>query len=237
MIAESPLSPNGASRHQLPEEVAAYVRELIISGEARAGEFVRMEPITKAMGVSNTPVREGLLILRNEGFVELVPRRGFVVRTFSRNDVRDLFWVQAKLAGELAARAAENIDEPGLDHLSELLERYQSAAGAANAGAVAKLGHDFHRRVNLAADSNRLTLLLGSVVKHLTNRFYAAIEGHVDATLDDHPAIYEALRDRKPEVAREVMEKHILAGADRLIASLEEQGMWADEASALVSHQ
>ena len=61
-----------------------------------------MEPIAEAVGVSNTPVREGLLALQSEGFVRLVPRRGFVVAPFTAQDVHDLFWAQAQLAGELA---------------------------------------------------------------------------------------------------------------------------------------
>jgi DNA-binding GntR family transcriptional regulator len=73
----------GPRRTQLPEEVASYVRELIISGAVSPGEYLRMEPIAEAVGVSNTPVREGLLALAGEGFVRLVPRRGFVVAQFS----------------------------------------------------------------------------------------------------------------------------------------------------------
>ena len=79
-------------RRQLPEQVAGYVRELIISGVVRPGEFLRVERIAEEMGVSNTPVREGLLALRSEGFVQFVPRRGFVVAPFTRDDVQDLFW-------------------------------------------------------------------------------------------------------------------------------------------------
>ncbi|HEY2196020.1 MAG TPA: GntR family transcriptional regulator [Actinomycetospora sp.] len=80
------ISDRGRSRRQLPEEVAAYVRELIISGRIRPGEFLRLDRIAEAVGVSNTPVREGLLTLRSEGFVELVPRRGFVAAAFSEQD-------------------------------------------------------------------------------------------------------------------------------------------------------
>ena len=103
-----PVQQRG-SRQQLPEEVASYVRELIISGAVRPGEYLRMERIAEAVGVSNTPVREGLLALRSEGFVRLVPRRGFVVAPFTPQDVRDLFWAQAQLASELAARAAKKM--------------------------------------------------------------------------------------------------------------------------------
>jgi DNA-binding GntR family transcriptional regulator len=64
-----------SKRQQLPEEVAAYVREQIMSGAVREGDFLRMERIAEAMGVSNTPVREGLLTLSNQGFVRQIPRR------------------------------------------------------------------------------------------------------------------------------------------------------------------
>ena len=114
-------------RQQLPEEVAGYVRELIITGAVRPGEFLRMERIAEAVGVSNTPVREGLLILRSEGLVELVPRRGFVVSPFSPQDVRDLFWAQAQLASELAVRAAGKITPEHLAEREVKLARYESA--------------------------------------------------------------------------------------------------------------
>src|SRR6478672_4058053 len=111
-------------RRQLPEEVAAYVRELIMSGRIRPGEFLRMEPIAEAVGVSNTPVREGLLLLNSEGFVQLVPRRGFVVASFTPQDVRDIFWAQAQLASELAARAAKNITPEQVAKLEAIDEEF-----------------------------------------------------------------------------------------------------------------
>jgi DNA-binding GntR family transcriptional regulator len=215
-----------APRQQLSDEVATYVRELIVSGEVRPGEFLRLEPIAEAVGVSNTPVREGLLALRSEGFVRLVPRRGFVVAPFSAQDVRDLFWAQAQLAGELAARAAEKITPEQLTELEQIVEMHRKAVKDGNNEAIARMGHNFHRAVNMAADSQRLALLLGSVVKHLPNRFYAAIEGQVSSSLEEHPHIIEALRSRDTEKAREIMSKHVFDGADRLVATLEERNVW-----------
>jgi DNA-binding GntR family transcriptional regulator len=217
-------------RQQLPEEVAAYVRELIISGEVKPGEFLRIEPIAEAVGVSNTPVREGLLSLRSQGFVRLAPRRGFVVAPFSQEDVRDLFWAQAQLGGELAARAAKRISPESLKALEELNERYTVAVDAEDDEALAELGHQFHREINLSADSHRLALLLGSVVKHLPNRFYASIEGQVAETQDDHPALLDAMRTGDSRKARSLMEKHIQKGGDRLIETLSARGIW-DSAS------
>ncbi|HZZ52183.1 MAG TPA: GntR family transcriptional regulator [Pseudonocardia sp.] len=223
---------NGRRRQQLPEEVASYVRELIISGRVRPGEFLRMEPIAEAVEVSNTPVREGLLMLASEGFVRLVPRRGFVVAPFTQQDIRDLFWAQAQLAGELAARAAKKITPEQIATLESILEQFDVAVERGDTEQVAELGHAFHRQINLAADSQRLALVLSSVVKHLPNRFYATIEGHVESTRNEHPLMVEALRERNVRKARSITEKHILEGADHIIALLEERGLWADQEPA-----
>ena len=59
-----------SSRTQgLPDDVAAYVRELILSGEVRPGEFLRLEPIAEAVGVSNTPVQIGRAHVLNSSHV------------------------------------------------------------------------------------------------------------------------------------------------------------------------
>lgn len=215
-------------RRQLPEQVAGYVRELIISGAVRPGEFLRVERIAEEVGVSNTPVREGLLALCGEGFVQFVPRRGFVVAPFTRDDVRDLFWVQAELARELAARAARKITPDQVSRLEENLEQFRQAVKEEDADHIADLSYAFHRRINLAAGSHRLALLSGMVASHLPRRFYALVEAEA-ATDDDHPRLLDALRAHDPRQASTLMEQHILASADRLINTLAQRGLWITE--------
>ncbi|MEI2774897.1 MAG: GntR family transcriptional regulator [Tetrasphaera sp.] len=211
----------------MPEEVAAYVRELIISGKAKPGEFLRMEPIAEAVGVSITPVREGLLALSGEGFVELVPRRGFVVTNFTPEDVRDIFWAQAQFAGELAARAAKRSTPADLDRLREIQRELDAAIEAGDEARVAELGHVFHRQVNRLAASPRLARLLKLVVSQLPNTFYAAIEGHLETTSHDHEELLRHLQRSNGTKARAVMSAHIMHGADRLVEMLNSRGLWS----------
>ena len=228
----SALTERPHPRQQLSDDVASYVRELIVAGRMRPGDFLRTERIAEAVGVSNTPVREGLLRLSGEGFVELVPRRGFMVSAFSRQDVRDIFWAQATLAGELAGRAARNITRDQLDRLQSLIAEHAEAIGrSADDARVVALGHEFHRTINLAADSRRLAMLLRTIVKQLPNRFYSSIEGHAEETLHDHPAILTALASRDPVAANSRMCEHIMSGADELIRMLERQGLWERSAA------
>ncbi|MCU4186659.1 GntR family transcriptional regulator [Acidiferrimicrobium sp. IK] len=110
-------------RQQLSTEVANHVRQQILSGHLRPGAFIRQEKIAEDLGLSATPVREGLLALRGEGFVLLRPRRGFVVAPLDASDIRDLFTAQALIAGEMAACAARRLDGTRIEELETLHPR------------------------------------------------------------------------------------------------------------------
>ncbi|HEU5028665.1 MAG TPA: GntR family transcriptional regulator [Spirillospora sp.] len=217
-------------RRQLSDEVAAYVRELIMSGQVRHGEFLRLERIADDLGISVTPVREALLSLRGEGFVTLEPRRGFMPAPLSRQDVQDLFEAQAYFAGELASRAAEKIT-PGeleaLDRTQALLER---ASKAADAEGIERANHQFHRVINLCADSPKTAWLLQLVVRYAPRRFYSSIQGWSQASVDDHQLILAALRAEDAEAARGAMRAHIRHAGTLLVVHLEAQGFWAGQA-------
>ncbi|MCI0142600.1 GntR family transcriptional regulator [Arthrobacter bambusae] len=221
-----------ASRNQLPDEVANYVRNQILSGELRPGRFVRMEPIAEAVGVSITPVREGLVVLSSEGFVTWEPRRGFMVAEVTREDVRDLFWAQSQLAGELAARAAVRITDSELERLHGIQDRCVSALEASDVVAIGQLGPEFHRVINRSARSARLARLLQSIVNHLPSEFYASLETHADTSATAHGPIYEAIVRRDAEIAERLMRRHLLAGGDIVVRMLEERGLWKNSEGA-----
>ena len=218
---------------QLSASVASHLREQIVSGRLKTGEFLRIDAIASELGVSTTPVREGLLLLQSESFVRLLPRRGFVVNSFSKGDLHDIFWAQAVIAAELAARAAQKMGKEGLAHLQQLIVEHKAAYKARNDEQVARLGHEFHRAINLAAESPRLALLLGSLTKQLPNRFYASIEGQLEETFEYHPIILDAIRVKDSDAVRSLMYRHIMGGGDHLVDSLERSGAWGEPPAAV----
>ena len=82
-----------------------------MTGTLRPGTFIRLDETAAQLGVSITPVREALRTLRGEGMVQLEPHRGHVVVPLTRGDIEDIFWLQATIAKELAATAAERITD------------------------------------------------------------------------------------------------------------------------------
>ena len=86
--------------------VRDLLEEAILEGELKPGERLRAEALAQRFGTSRTPIREALLQLEAQGLVEVEPNRGAVVRTFDRDDLRDLYEVRALLEPHAAARAA-----------------------------------------------------------------------------------------------------------------------------------
>lgn len=201
-------APAVARRHrpQLSEEAASYLRELIMSGQLSSGDYVRVDEAAAELGMSVTPVREGLVALRAEGFVLLEPRRGFVVAPLSRQDILDVFRGQALIAGELAARACDFVDAAKLDELRRLQDELRDATVDAE---VERLNHAFHRSVNLTARAPKLSWLLAASVHYVPARFFGSIPGWREASTLDHASILNSLVHRDRDAARSAMTLHI----------------------------
>jgi DNA-binding GntR family transcriptional regulator len=206
----------GLRRPQLSDEAASYVRALVMSGGLRPGAQVRPETIAAELGISSTPAREGLQALRVEGFLELVPRKGFQVATLTGDDIRDLFRAQALLGGELASRAAEKARPEDLAEL-EALHHELIAASARRDNALLEEKNDaFHHQINALSRSRKIRWVLGLTTRYVPRMFYANIPGWPQATRDDHTKILEALRDGDAQRARTAMEDHIMHAGELL---------------------
>ena len=75
----------------LREKIADIIRTDIIRGVYRNGERLVEPKLAKTLGISRTPIREALRQLEGEGFIEIVPRRGAVVKELTIKDIDDLY--------------------------------------------------------------------------------------------------------------------------------------------------
>ncbi|GAA1888113.1 GntR family transcriptional regulator [Actinomadura bangladeshensis] len=229
MALPAPLPPPRralGARPQLADEAAARIRELIMDGRVRPGDYLRLERLALEFGISVTPVREALKSLRSEGFVVLEPRRGFVVAPLSERDVRDLFWVQAGIAAELTARAAPRIGAGtlrGLDGLQRAMER---AKAAHRPDLVEEYHHLFHREINLAADSPKLAWSLAAAARYVPRGLYGRLAGWPALAVRDHERVLAVLRAGDAAAAGAEMRGHVVRAGGLLTDHLERRGMW-----------
>ncbi|ALO68100.1 GntR family transcriptional regulator [Arthrobacter alpinus] len=201
---------------QLSEKASAHIRGLIMSGELRPGTSVRPEVVGEELGISTTPAREALQALRVEGFLDLVPGRGFQVSPLTGQDIRDIFRVQALIGGELAARAAEKASDHGTDELEALHHELIAAAARKDHALLEEKNHAFHREINLMADSRKIIWVLGITTRYVPREFYASIPGWPQATMEDHAELLLCIKSLDPDASRTAMQEHIIHAGELL---------------------
>ena len=189
-----------------------------MSGQFRSDEYIRPDVIASALGSSATPVREALVMLRSEGFIEQAPHRGFRVVPLSGADIRDLFTSQALLAGELAARSVEQSRAEQVTEIIRIQGRLEDALVRGDVAALELLNHEFHRLINLGARAPRIASLLKLATAYVPRRFFALIAGWPEASAEDHVQIVESFERRAPDDARRAMSEHFVHAGELLAA-------------------
>ncbi|CPR13043.1 GntR family transcriptional regulator [Mycobacterium bohemicum DSM 44277] len=212
-------------RAQLSDEVTARLRAAIMSGTLRPGTFIRLDETAAELGVSITPVREALLKLRGEGMVQLEPHRGHVVLPLTRQDIQDIFWLQATIARELAAAATEHITDAQIDELERINQGLAAAVNAGDAETIAGIEFAFHRVFNHASGRIKLAWFLLNAARYMPVQVYASDPLWGAAAVDNHHQLIAALRRRDAAAVIEHTVWQFTDAANRLSEMRERMGI------------
>src|SRR5262249_15559139 len=136
--------------------------EMIVSGYFEPGFRLYPVRLAEKFGVSLTPVREALMQLASEGFIDGVQRRGFHVRTPDGRAVQDLWTVRLALelmAGELtvARLIAGEVSDREVDRLDAIQNEIDQDPETIPQGRKHELNSQLHRRI-VEMSGNRLLL-------------------------------------------------------------------------------
>lgn len=215
------------------EQVAQIIRRSILSGRYEAGERLNEVEISTSLGISRSPIREGLRKLADEGLVVLKPGRGAFVASFAMDEVRELLEFRQALDVMGARLAALRATEAQMAEIQHSLE----AATVAHKGGdpVPPWSSDFHILI-LAASGNKRIAERGAEVHRQLRlvRFRSgSAAGRAQEAHDEHQAILDAIRAQDVELAGQRMQDHLIAAAAHIAQVLEVD---ADHAAPTAAH-
>jgi DNA-binding GntR family transcriptional regulator len=207
------------SRQSLAEEVATRLRAQILDGALPPGQRLNEAHLAAALGVSRTPLREGLIRLASEGLVDRVAGRGFGVRSMDASELRELYPIRACLE-VLALRLAGSPSERTLAEL-----RAANWELAQDARPATRVGRDeaFHRGL-LAHCPNRCLLeLLADLTARCRRYEHRFVEGGARArdAAAQHAEILRALESGDLETACTGLEANLVDGVEAMASWVE----------------
>ena len=192
--------------------IAAFVRDMIITGQAEPNSPLRQRDLAERFGVSPTPVREALRRLEAEGLVKYDLHRGATVIDGSFEPNEENYWVRSVLEPFAARLAAVRIDDDELAALddvhAELCEPSETD-GSINTDAHY---HDLNRRFHFGIYEAARSPLLLALIRLLWQSFPlgpATVQSREDS-LACHEAILDALHKRDADAAELHTRRHIL---------------------------
>ena len=204
--------------------VARVLQEAIVSGELAAGTRLGEVALARSLGVSRTPIREALLILRSERLIDMPPNRPAVVRSFTADDLHEMHSVRAVLEGYAARAAAERLTDEALVRLTETTARYGRLVGEDES--LPRLVEEnliFHETIVEAAASELLASMIRqvTVVPIIFRSYMTYSRENRDTAWRHHRQILEALRRRDADAAEITMKAHVIWARDVALAHFE----------------
>jgi len=198
-------------RRKMTDWVCDELREAIVNLRLRPGEPLREAALAEKLGVSKTPLREAFARLEQEGLVETTSFKGAVVTGYSERDLKEIYELRALLEGAAARSAAEHANDATLHALRDVLDRSRALRDAGDLVGLAELLGRFDVIVYSQVTNDRIGALIDNLRAHLTRigRLTEDIPGRVEASVEEHAAIVDAILARNPDEADRLMRVHI----------------------------
>ena len=214
-------------------KVAPYQRlkQAILEGGLEPGQQLVESALAEWCQVSRTPIRKALTMLEAEGLVEIEPNKGAAVRSFSVEDVSEIYDLRAVLEGHAARRAASRISREELDRLWDLVgdmerkDRGQSLSHEEEIRWLVGANGEFHGTIAVAARNARLEQLIRRTVQVplVFKAFYWYTPHEHIISNHYHRQISGALEAGDAERAEIVMREHVYEGRDFVMRALKEE--------------
>lgn len=207
----------GRPGEKLSDALYASIRDEVIFGTVSEIERIYPKDLSERFKVSPTPVREALMRLAAEGYIESIPRRGFRIRKPTPHQVRDLWNVRMGLevaAGELAIeRMAGEFDPAEIDALRAMVTRAYEQWQEMSGREQIELNSDFHGRIVELSGNALLNSMYRSIqLRYVSSRVRHGVEKwreRREVEMREHMAIVEALSARDPDAYRLAARAHV----------------------------
>src|SRR5210317_1115820 len=137
----------GEKHENLDQKVYTILKDLIIERKLLPGEKIPQEKLARDLGISRTPLISALKFLEHEKLVESVPRRGFFVRLFSKEEMVYIFELREVLEGLAARRAAARITDAHIIELNSFFKLFAKQKNISDVKGYAREDRRFHNFV------------------------------------------------------------------------------------------
>ena len=193
------------------------IRQAIIRGVLKPGEILNEAEIASKFESGKTPAREALLLLTHAGYLDSLPRVGYMITKPSLQDILETFHLRITLEVEAIGLAIGRLSPEDIQRLQEnndAEQRLTASMISTDKTASIALNREFHLTIAQLSGNSRLATLIQQLMDDMERMLVN------DPYLTDpsqHKKIMDALLTRDKGQAQEAMHFHIAETRNRIV--------------------
>lgn len=195
----------------LRDQALEVVRLALVSGEIRPGGIYSAAALATKLGVSNSPVREAMLTLVNEGLMEPVRNRGFRVVPMSDHDLDEVYDLRMMLEVPAMTRLAEMADRLDVPAAAKAVRLNEQAAREGDVARFLESDRMFHLSLLEPLGNRRLSATVANLRDQ--TRLYGlevlAERGQLMVSVAEHRQLLDAVLANDADRAKQIMSRHL----------------------------
>jgi GntR family transcriptional regulator, rspAB operon transcriptional repressor len=224
--ASGKTKPRTKRTENLAAQVYNQIKTLILCNEVLPGQKLHHQELSERLGVSRTPVREALTRLVQEGYVSLLPNRGFTCKEIRLQEAIELYELREALEAFAVEKAIEKLTGDAFRELSAKMNLYGQDVQKRFTRNRLVYDQDLHLQIARLSGNETLTKTLTLVferiiLKRRTDGLYDPARG-VKAH-QEHLRLLQAMKKRNAQEAVRIVRAHIRAGKNNVLYDLRQK--------------
>lgn len=200
-------------RVSLQEQAYESIKQRIITLRYEPGRYLNEAMISTELGFGKTPVRRAIDQLRLEGMLEVMPRKGIIVRPVSLQEILNIAEVRLINEPYCARLAADRASAQQISDLESIVAEGLSSTKSRDIENQMSQDRRFHSTISSAAKNQVLADVLKNLHERSLRFWFISLTDpeHGERVGREHAAIVKAIKQRNPDKAEAAMKKHIVS--------------------------
>jgi DNA-binding GntR family transcriptional regulator len=192
-------------------QVYAALRDAIVRGQLEPGQRLSENTLAGEMGVSRTPIREGLSLLREDRLVETVPQLGSFVSRLDPAAIADAQFIRESLECAAIRLSAGVAGEAAIAELEENVQSQARAAAGGDLDAFYLLDDSFHHALCDLSGHHSVWTVSERAKAHLNRirRLSLGMPNYLEEMISEHRRVLSAVAEHDPDQAEAHLRAHL----------------------------
>jgi len=204
-------------KRTITEQIYEILKERIVSLEIKSGTRLNIMDLSDQFKVSQTPIKDVLKKLSENGIVTTRPRRGYYVVELTPQDIKEIYQLRRLFEGCAIKDGKINLSK--IKKLKREMKSLQKETDEKRKkNMFCELDKHLHSLIIQSSNNKRLQNFFFQIYNLVVMCFHVAKE--IDKYTQEHIEILDALQEQDFEKAYKLLEVHLCNAENEIIREL-----------------